>query len=111
MSSVTALPAEAARPADSCAPGRFEVDYLTREGAVHGVALEYVWAAPLKDLNKIGHRLDAEMSRTMAKASDRQQLTARGLKARRSELRRDGATYRILATNLASCSARALPRR
>jgi TnsA-like endonuclease N terminal len=48
MSSVRALPAEAARPAELWVPGRFELDYVTPERAVRGVALEEVWSAPFE---------------------------------------------------------------
>jgi hypothetical protein len=48
MSPVTALPAEAARAAGSWAPGRFEIDYLTGEGAVRAAALEEAWSAPFE---------------------------------------------------------------
>jgi hypothetical protein len=48
MPSVTALPVEAARAAGSWAPGHFEIDYLTGEGAVRGAALEGAWAVPFE---------------------------------------------------------------
>jgi hypothetical protein len=48
MSPVTALPAGAAGAAGSWAPGRFEIDYLTGEGAVRAAALEEAWSAPFE---------------------------------------------------------------
>lgn len=49
MSCMSALRVEAARSADSWAPGRFEVDYLAPEGAVRGAVLEDAWSAPFED--------------------------------------------------------------
>lgn len=45
---VTALRAEAVRPADPLSPGAFEVGYVTEDGLEHRLPLAEAWAIPFE---------------------------------------------------------------